>query len=176
MPPTIEDPEGDELELRTALHRISERCGKLPNADTRTAEEIIGFDDNGALDRRECTPLQTTGMSLIPVDHPLIGTWVTDDEDSDAAFVVAAVGNQLQVTGFCRSSGEAFEITDAKWDGAALSFVATFPPTGTVTKNVFRVRPDGRADLELTSYEIWKKKDVKPSDPPEAWRTPKLAE
>jgi hypothetical protein len=74
--------------------------------------------------------------------------------------------------GFCRSSGEEFDITEVNWDGAALSFIATFPPTGNVTKNVFRVRLDGRADLELTSYEIWKKKDVKPGDQPEAWRTP----
>jgi len=176
MPPFIEDPEGDALDLRKALHRISERCGKLPDADTRTAEQIVGFDNDGALDRREPTPLQIAETSIIPVEHPLIGTWITDDEDSDAAFVVAVVGNQLQVGGFCRSSGEEFDITEVSWDDGALSFVATFPPTGTVTKNVFRVRPDGRAVLELTSYEIWKKKDVKPGDPPEAWRTPKLAE
>jgi antitoxin VapB len=33
--------------LREELHRISDRCAKLPDYDTRTAEEIIGFDEHG---------------------------------------------------------------------------------------------------------------------------------
>jgi hypothetical protein len=108
-------------------------------------------------------------MTSIPNDHPLIGTWITSEEDSDTAFVFSAPNNHFHVSGFCRSTGEGFEITEVKWDGDALSFVARFPSTDTMTKNVFRVRSDGTADLELTTYEIWKKKDVKPGDAPEAW-------
>ena len=33
--------------LREELRRISERCAKLPDYDTRTAEEILGFDERG---------------------------------------------------------------------------------------------------------------------------------
>lgn len=33
--------------LREELRRISDRCAKLPDHDTRTAEEIIGFDEHG---------------------------------------------------------------------------------------------------------------------------------
>lgn len=33
--------------LKDELFRISERCSKLPDYDTRTAEEILGFDEHG---------------------------------------------------------------------------------------------------------------------------------
>jgi hypothetical protein len=102
--------------------------------------------------------------------HALIGTWITDQEDSNAAFTISLENNKFHVTGFCRSDGEEFEITQVKWDGETLTFRARFPSTNTITKNVFRMRSDGRADLELTTYEIWKKKDVKPGEMPEAWR------
>lgn len=35
------------LRLKEQLPAISERCGKLPDQDTRTPEEIIGFDEHG---------------------------------------------------------------------------------------------------------------------------------
>jgi hypothetical protein len=106
----------------------------------------------------------------IPADHALIGTWITDGEDSDAAFTFSLKNGKFRVSGFCRSDGEAFEISRVEWDGWALSFMARMPSTDTITKNVFRIRPDGRVDLELTAYEVWKKKDVKPGEIPEAWR------
>lgn len=77
-----------------------------------------------------------------PHAHPLIGTWITQAEDSNV-----------------------------KWDGKTLSFTAKMPSTGTITKNVFRMRQDGRLDLELTTYEVWKKTRVKPGQMPEAWRS-----
>ena len=109
---------------------------------------------------------------MIPAtpEHPLVGIWITEDEDSDAAFTFSVANNRFQVSGFSRTDGEPFEITDVKWDGEALTFIACMPSTATVTKNVFRIRPDGRADLELTTYETWKKKSVKPGEMPEAWR------
>ena len=32
------------------------------------------------------------------------------------------------------------------------------------------LRVDGKVVHELTLYEVWKKKDVKPGEPPKAWR------
>jgi len=112
-----------------------------------------------------------TKLARIPDDHALIGTWITDDEDSNAAFTVSLRSGKLRVSGFCRSDGEEFEVKQVKWDGKALSFTARMPSTDAVTKNVFQTRPDGKVDLELTSYEVWKKKDVKPGELPEAWRS-----
>ena len=112
---------------------------------------------------------KTTG---IPIRKALLGTWITAEEDSDAAFTVSVKDKRYRVTGFCRSGGEAFEISGVKWDGKALSFVARMPSTNNVTKNVFRIRPDGKPDLALTTYDVWKKKNVKPGEIPEAWRRP----
>jgi hypothetical protein len=109
-------------------------------------------------------------LSAIPADPSFLGTWITEEEDSNAAFVISIRNNRFEVSGFCRSDGEEFEITKVKWDGEALSFVARMPSTDTAFKNVFRTRQDGRLDLELTTYEVWKKKDVKPGKIPEAWR------
>jgi hypothetical protein len=60
--------------------------------------------------------------SEISSDHPFIGTWITDDEDSDPAFRIKVVGGKFRVSGFCRSDGEAFEISGVKWDGQGLCF------------------------------------------------------
>jgi hypothetical protein len=105
------------------------------------------------------------------MNHPLLGTWITEDEDSDVAFVISTVDDTFHVSGFSRSSAVPFEVFDVVWDGEALSFTARFPPTNTVTQNVFRARSNGVADLELTVHEVWIKKEVKPGDLPEAWRT-----
>ena len=106
----------------------------------------------------------------VSADCALIGTWITDEDDSNAAFAFSSKNNKLRVYGFCRSDGEEFKITRVKWDGKVLSFVARMPSTEAVTKNVFRIRPDGKLDFELTTYEVWKKSDVKPGEIPKAWR------
>ena len=108
--------------------------------------------------------------SAIPVNKALVGTWITDDEESNAAFTFSEKNNKYHVTGFCRSDGEPFEITRVKWNGNALSFIARMPSTNNVTKNVFRLRSDGKLDHELTTYDVWKKKNVKPGEIPKAWR------
>jgi len=112
---------------------------------------------------------KTTG---IPIKKALVGTWITAEEDSNAAFTFSLKDKGYRVTGFCRSDGEAFEITSVKWDGKALSFVARMPSTNNVSKNVFRIRPDGKLDLALTTYDVWKKKNVKPREIPKAWQRP----
>lgn len=109
-------------------------------------------------------------LPAIAVDRAFAGTWIADEEDSNAAFVFSTRDGKFCVSGFCRTSGEQFEITRVRRDGDSLSFVARMPSTGSVTKNVFRIRPDGKLDLELTTFEVWKKKDAKPGEIPEAWR------
>lgn len=109
-------------------------------------------------------------VSNARANHPLIGTWVTAEEDSNVAFTFSLKNNKFGVTGLCRSDGEEFEITRVRWDGRALSFIARMPSTDTITKNVFRIRPDGTAELDLTTHEVWKKKDVKRGEVPDALR------
>jgi len=102
-------------------------------------------------------------------DNPLVGTWIVDSEDSNVAFTFAVKKGRFSVSGFCRSDGEKFKISDVKWDGTALSFSARMPSTNTLSKNRFSIRKDGSADLELTIYEIWKKKAVKHKERPKGW-------
>jgi hypothetical protein len=109
-------------------------------------------------------------LPTIAADRAFVGTWITDEEDSNAAFVFSTRSGKFHVSGFCRSNGEEFEITRVRRHGDSLSFIARMPSTAYVTKNVFRIRPDGKLHLELTTSEVWKKKDVKPGEIPEAWR------
>jgi hypothetical protein len=102
-------------------------------------------------------------------DHPLVGTWITDTEDSNVAFTISVQGGRFRVAGFCRMDGEQFEIYDLKWRANALSFMARMPSTNTVTKNCFRIRSDGRTDLETTIYEVWNKRKVKIGERPRGW-------
>ena len=37
------------LSMREAIHEISERCSALPDLDTRTADEILGYDERGGI-------------------------------------------------------------------------------------------------------------------------------
>lgn len=82
---------------------------------------------------------------------------------------LSAEGDTLHVSGLCISNREEFEITKVKWDGKTLTFTARMPSTETITKNVFRVRRDGKLALELTAYEVWKKKKAVGAMPA-AWR------
>jgi hypothetical protein len=99
---------------------------------------------------------------MIPHDHLLVGTWIAQDDDSNAAFTFSVADETFRVSGFCRSDGEAFEITDVAWDDETLSFTARMPSTNTITKNAFRVRPDGTCDLELTTREVGRRKTSSP--------------
>jgi hypothetical protein len=104
------------------------------------------------------------------IDHPLIGTWVAGDEDSDVAFGISTDGDTFQVSGFSISSGALFKISDVMWDGKALSFVARFPSTNTVTRNVLRPQSADAVTLKLTIHEVWIRKEVKLGQLPSAWR------
>lgn len=93
-----------------------------------------------------------------PAQHGLIGVWVTEDEDSDASFEISSRGEGFHVAGVSVSDGEAFEIRNLAWGDNWLSFDALMPSTGCRSKNVFRLREDGKTELELTIYEVWKKR------------------
>jgi len=108
--------------------------------------------------------------SASPVNKALFGTWITTEEDSNVAFKFSMRNKSHRVTGFCRSDGEEFEITRVRWNGTALSFIARMPSTNNVTKNVFRIRSNGKLEHELTTYDVWKRKNVKPGKIPEAWQ------
>jgi hypothetical protein len=109
-------------------------------------------------------------MNTSLIDHPLVGTWIAEEDDSDVAFVISVEDNVFKVSGIYRSSGIPFDIYDVIWNGEALSFTARFQPTNTITKNVFRARTSDVADLALTVYEVWIKKEAKPGELPGAWR------
>lgn len=53
MAPRNTDPEGDRLarakaaSLAQDLLLIAERCARLPRLDTRTDDEIVGYDEHG---------------------------------------------------------------------------------------------------------------------------------
>jgi hypothetical protein len=90
-------------------------------------------------------------------DHPFVGVWVTEEEDSDASFTVSVVDGQFRIQGVCISDGEAFEINNVGWADERLSFHALMPSTGVRSINVFQLLSDGKAELALTIYEVWKK-------------------
>jgi hypothetical protein len=92
-------------------------------------------------------------------EHAFVGVWVTEDEDSDVSFDISLSGDSFHVVGVCISDGEEFEIQNLVSGNNTLSFDAVMPSTGWRSKNVFRLRNDGKADLELTIYEVWKKRE-----------------
>jgi hypothetical protein len=109
-------------------------------------------------------------MKTMPENHPLVGTWITENEDSNVAVVIKSDGGPPQVECFTRSDGGFHDITDLLWDGESLEFHSTVPSNGWKTKHVFRAAPDGTAHVEFTWYEVWKQSDAKPGQLPEAWR------
>ncbi len=38
---------GEPVDLVRRLREIGEHCARLPDLDTRTADEIVGYDDSG---------------------------------------------------------------------------------------------------------------------------------
>jgi len=110
-------------------------------------------------------------MRTINKEHPLMGTWVTEDEDSNLAIVISVQRGRFRVSGFTQSDGEFNRIRNVKWDGKALSFDSIVPSNGWRTLVVFRVGRDGCAKVDFTVFEVWKKKDVKPGELPAAWQT-----
>ena len=99
-------------------------------------------------------------MSTNPPDPAFVGTWVTEDEISDAAYRIAIDKGKYLVSAFCITDGEEFEISAVDWDGKALCIAARMPSTNWKTRSVLRIRADGKLDQELTFHEVLKQKEV----------------
>lgn len=97
-------------------------------------------------------------------NNPLVGTWQASEEDSSAVFVISMQGRDLCVTGYDKSDGEAFVISNVNWDGKTLRFESVMPSTGYYAKHSLRMLPgSGQMEHELTVVETWKKIAVKES-------------
>ena len=90
-------------------------------------------------------------------NHPFVGTWIDDNEDTDAIFHIKQVKGDFIVSGNCISDGEQFEITNISFDETSLNFETLMLSTNYKTRNKLTVRDDGKVDLELTIFEVWKK-------------------
>ena len=86
-------------------------------------------------------------------------TWIDDAEDTDAIFHINLVDGEFKVSGNCISDGEQFEITNIIFDETSLKFETLMPSANYKVRNKLTEREDGKVDLELTTFEIWKKKE-----------------
>lgn len=87
----------------------------------------------------------------------LAGRWEAAARDSRAVFEIAVKDGQFAVSGFDDADGEAFKISDIKWDGKGLAFVSYMPSTR--HRVWHRLLPLGRglATHELEYAERWRR-------------------
>lgn len=89
--------------------------------------------------------------------RPLIGTWVSAEDDNDVEYTVSAV-NGLVVTGRDASDGEEFVISDVAWNGTALSFRTLMPSTNHEARHSLKATQNRNViEHELTIVEMWKR-------------------
>ena len=91
-------------------------------------------------------------------DHPLIGRWIDNAEDTDAEIIIDCINEEFEVSAHCISDGEQFKIKNILWNGSSLSFDTEMPSTEWKTRHKLMPREDGKVDFELTTFEILKKK------------------
>ena len=70
------------------------------------------------------------------VDQRLVGGWSV--EESSAVFVIHEVDDIMVIHGVDASDGEAFHITDAKWDGRTFSATFRMPSNNWTTHSALR--------------------------------------
>jgi len=70
------------------------------------------------------------------VDQRLVGGWTV--EESSAVFVIHAFDGRMVIHGVDASDGEAFDITDAKWDGKTFSGTFRMPSSNWTTHSALR--------------------------------------
>ncbi len=95
----------------------------------------------------------------IQQNHPLVGRWVDYAEDTDMVVLIDSINEYLKVSAHCISDGEQFKIKNTSWDGSILTFYTEMPSTGWKTKHQLTLREDGKVNLELTTFEVLKKKN-----------------
>ncbi|MBU2709163.1 hypothetical protein KCM76_24420 [Zooshikella marina] len=98
-------------------------------------------------------------VESIQSNHPLIGTWITENDDSAVEFTIYPEGSTLQVKGRDRMDGESFVITEIEFSNAQLSFRSTMPSTGHTVVNRMKSVSKGLVDFEYTIKETWVKVD-----------------
>jgi hypothetical protein len=98
-------------------------------------------------------------VTRLNFSHPLVGTWVTDEEDSRAEFTISMSAGGFAVTGHDISDGEAFVISNISWNGEVLRFDSLMPSTQYAARHAVRMAPDGKTmEHEFTLMEIWRRK------------------
>ena len=102
--------------------------------------------------------------------HPLVGTWVEEENPIDTTTVVYTItarDGHFRVSGADESDGVALKISNTRWDGEKLSFMSFFPPTTHKASHVFQITAAGRAKHTVrysdeygdhTVEEVWKKR------------------
>lgn len=93
-------------------------------------------------------------------NHPLIGTWITWEEDSDLEIIIELNEGQIGVTSYDVSQKKKILISDLRYERDKLSFHSHISPEFTI-RHVIKLRPDYNIDHELTKHEIWKRKGRK---------------
>ena len=96
----------------------------------------------------------------IESNHPLVGTWITENEDSDVEIKVDVSEGYFKISAICISDGEKFEVYDINWHENTLTFLTVMPSTKTKSTCTLSIRENGNADFSLTTYEVWKKKNL----------------
>jgi hypothetical protein len=94
---------------------------------------------------------------FIDEDNPLIGSWVTNDDDSSAMFSISVENNRFLVEGIDRMDGEAFQISDIHWDGKKLSFTSKMKSMNYTVRHVMFSISKNRIIHEYTIPEKWKR-------------------
>ena len=102
--------------------------------------------------------------------HPLVGTWVEEENPIDTTTVVYTITAQEErfcVSGMDESDGVLLRISDVSWDREKLHFVSLFPPTHHKACHALQATEEGRAN-HAVSYsdeygdhrvdELWKKR------------------
>jgi hypothetical protein len=84
------------------------------------------------------SPEQPESVSVIDgkVDERLVGGWAV--EESSAVFVIQIVEDQMVIRGVDSSDGEAFQITNLKWDGTTFRGRFRMPSSNWTTHSALR--------------------------------------
>lgn len=92
-------------------------------------------------------------------DHPLIGTWVGEGEDSRCHYTIKSSGTSFTVTAIDAIDGEELIISDVDWDGENLTFTSLMPSTGRIGKNVMHLITNNDVEFQFTFTvtETWHK-------------------
>jgi hypothetical protein len=93
-------------------------------------------------------------MDATPSLEALVGTWQHpapwDSDDCLAEYVILVEHGAPIVSARDLNDGEAFVISEARWDGEVLSFRSFMPSTGREGRNEFSLTPAGTLQSRFT--------------------------